>query len=163
MAAPVPLRGVVGCGSRGIVVLAIEVKWQYAIVVVRSWQCDRAWILQRPRRQGLRPVARHDDPVEVEVTQGWQTHGRSAQSRKRRKARPPVKTAQTAAPAAAGQVDAPRPASSGVTFKSASRPSGATLSIHAEDYGYIYHDLRRIAVVAGALFAVLIVLTFIIR
>jgi hypothetical protein len=98
------------------------------------------------------------------VTQHWETHGRSAQSRKRRKARPPVKTAQTTTPAAAGQADAPRPASSSVTFKSAAtRPAAATLLIHPEEYAYIYHDLRRIFVVAGALFAILFVLAFIIK
>ena len=98
------------------------------------------------------------------MTPGGHAYGRSTQNRRRKKTRPPVKTTQTAAPAATGQADVSRPASSSVTFKTAaSRPAGATLSIHPEDYAYIYHDLRRIFVVAGALFVVLIVLTFIIK
>jgi len=32
-----------------------------------------------------------------------------------------------------------------------------------EDYGYLYSDLKRIAVIAGAMFSLLVVLSFIIR
>jgi hypothetical protein len=37
------------------------------------------------------------------------------------------------------------------------------LTIRAEDYGYVYSDLKRIAVLAAAIFAVLIALTFVIK
>jgi hypothetical protein len=38
-----------------------------------------------------------------------------------------------------------------------------SISLRPEDYHYIYTDLRRIAVLAAAIFAVLIILSFIIK
>jgi hypothetical protein len=48
---------------------------------------------------------------------------------------------------------APRPAA---------RPSG-TISLRPEDYAYVYNDLKRIAVLAGLIFGVMIILSFVIK
>ena len=43
------------------------------------------------------------------------------------------------------------------------RPSGATDADLAAQYYYVYSDLKRIAVLAGTMFAILILLSFVIR
>lgn len=42
------------------------------------------------------------------------------------------------------------------------RPSRATTASLAEQYGYVYDDLRRIAILAGAMFAILIALSLVV-
>jgi hypothetical protein len=51
-----------------------------------------------------------------------------------------------------------------VTWKSAAAPrSGASLLIRPEEFTYVYSDLKRIAVLAVGLIAVLVALTFVIK
>ena len=57
---------------------------------------------------------------------------------------------ETAAPAPARLADSPRPA-------------GRPFSAYAQQYRYVFSDLRRVALVAGSLLAALIVLSFFIR
>jgi hypothetical protein len=117
----------------------------------------------------------YDHNTEVDVTRGWQTYGRSTRDRKRKKARPQSRVqgagsreqAVGSREQATGsrEQEAPRPATSNVTWRStpAARSSTATLSIRAEDYSYVYGDLKRIAVLAVSMIAVLVVLSFIIN
>jgi hypothetical protein len=42
-------------------------------------------------------------------------------------------------------------------------PAEAKAAKLAEEYRYVYSDLKRIAILAGAMFAALIVLSFVIR
>ena len=71
----------------------------------------------------------------------------------------PANLAQPAASAAPAAPAAARPAwSSGQ--RTATRSTG---TIRAEDYRYIYSDLRRIGILAGSVFAVLVVLSFVLR
>jgi hypothetical protein len=114
--------------------------------------------------------------VEVDVTQGWQTYGRSTHDRRKKKAKskraPNASAATTAvrAPApAAGetqqQVSTSRPATatSNVAWRSSSGPRAAAATIRPDDYKYVYSDLKRIAVFATGILATLIILTFIIK
>ena len=51
-----------------------------------------------------------------------------------------------------------------VTWKTAAASRSASgLLIHPEDFSYVYSDLRRIAVLAVGLIAVLVALTFVIK
>ena len=107
---------------------------------------------------------RWHDTVEVDVTQGWQTLGRSTRDRRRKKTRPQRSAGNATKPVAQERSDAPRPAASGSGWRSApARASSVAQTIRAEDYHYVYSDLRRIAVMAISLFIVLIALSFIIR
>ena len=49
------------------------------------------------------------------------------------------------------------------TVVEADEPVVGSASEFTEQYAYVYGDLKRIAIVAGALFAVLVVLSFLIR
>jgi len=49
------------------------------------------------------------------------------------------------------------------TVVEADRPVARSAAEFTEQYAYVYGDLKRIAIVAGALFAVLVVLSFLIR
>ena|GEM_PF-3399686 len=97
------------------------------------------------------------------MPQARQTYGRSARDRKRRKARPQGKPAETSKTPTAPQ--SARPATSSVTWKAApaARPSSASISIRPEDYRYVYGDLKRIAVLATSIFAILIILSFVLN
>ncbi len=44
----------------------------------------------------------------------------------------------------------------------AAEPTRATTTDFAKQYGYVYDDLKRIAILAGAMFAILIALSFVI-
>jgi hypothetical protein len=70
----------------------------------------------------------------------------------------PNLVAKPAAPSAAAPVSPGRSAWAPVP-----RASGRGGTIRDEDYHYIYSDLRRIAMLAGSIFVVLIVLTFVLR
>jgi hypothetical protein len=70
-----------------------------------------------------------------------------------------VASAAPAAAAAPAALAAARPAwSSGQ--RTSTRSTG---TIRAEDYHYIYSDLRRIGILAGTVFAILAVLSFVLR
>lgn len=106
------------------------------------------------------------------MSQAWQTHGRSTRDKKRRKARKvvrpqertPVQRPETGSAPVRQQTDGPHSASASVTWKSASTSrSSSGLAIRPEDYTYVYSDLRRIAVLAVGLLAVLLALTFVIK
>jgi hypothetical protein len=60
-----------------------------------------------------------------------------------------------------GPVAVPTPARSKKV--EAARSTRATAIDFAEQYGYVYDDLKRIAILAGTLFAILIALSFVIR
>jgi hypothetical protein len=45
----------------------------------------------------------------------------------------------------------------------ADEPGRGTAIDLAEQYGYVYDDLKRIAILAGTMFAILILLSFVIR
>jgi len=68
---------------------------------------------------------------------------------------PPAKTVSQPAPRAPASTLA-RPASS------LTRSSGVA-AIRTDDYTYIYSDLRRIAILALTMFAILIILSFVIK
>ena len=85
---------------------------------------------------------------------------------KRVKRRVMVRPAAAAEPQ--GDVSGERPAAQVTPSRAAWAPVSRTLSrssgvIRDEDYRYIYSDLRRIGLLAGSLFAVLVVLTFVLR
>lgn len=101
------------------------------------------------------------------MTRGWQTQGRSRGDRRRKKTRPQRPTGPVQRPLTEERPQAPqtsRQVTSGVGWRSAPASRVATsISLRPEDYHYIYSDLRRIAVLAAAIFAVLIILSFIIK
>jgi hypothetical protein len=75
-------------------------------------------------------------------------------SRRARRKRTPKKTAPTAtAVSPTGERAETRPAETGSTSAQA----------FAEQYSYVYSDLKRIAILAGSLLAVLVALSFVIR
>lgn len=45
----------------------------------------------------------------------------------------------------------------------ATEPAGATSIDFAKQYGYVYDDLKRIAILAGTMFGALVLLSFVIR
>ena len=94
------------------------------------------------------------------MTQEWQSLGRATRDK-----RPQRPLGESTKAVAREQAESPRPAaSSGGGWRSApARPMSAGLTIHAEDYHYVYSDLRRIAVLAVAVFAILIILSFVIK
>jgi len=59
--------------------------------------------------------------------------------------------------------EAARPAAAGSGWRSAPGRSSAVTTIRAEDYQYVYSDLKRIAVLAASVFVVLLALSFIIK
>ncbi len=108
--------------------------------------------------------------VEVDVTKGWQTQGRSTRDRKRKKQpqrgqRPLSEAARPVAAKAAGEArpETSRQATASGGWRSTPARASAMLSIRPEDYSYVYSDLKRIAVLAVSIFAVLIALSFIIK
>ena len=85
---------------------------------------------------------------------------------KRAKKRVMVRPAASSEPQREAASD--RPAVIAAPGRSAWAPVARTVSrstglIKDEDYRYMYGDLRRIGLVAGSLFAVLIALTFVLR
>ena len=85
---------------------------------------------------------------------------------KRVKKRVMVRPATPSVPQTEAVAD--RPAVAAAPARSAWAPAARLMSrssgvIKDEDYRYIYGDLRRIGILAGSLFAVLIVLTFVLR
>jgi hypothetical protein len=114
--------------------------------------------------------------VEADVTQGWQTYGRSTHDRRKKKAKsrraanPSAATSAANAPApAAGetqqQAAASRPAAttSNVTWRSSPAQRTAVATIRPDEYRYVYSDLKRIAVLATGILATLVILSFIIK
>lgn len=98
------------------------------------------------------------------MTQGWQTLGRSTRDKRRKKTRPQRPLGEATKSVVREQAESPRPAASGGGWRAApARAAAAGQTIRAEDYHYVYSDLRRIAVMAVGVFAVLIVLSFIIK
>lgn len=85
---------------------------------------------------------------------------------KRVKRRVMVRPAAAVEPQGEASIERPAPqaaparAAWAPVLRTQSRGSG---QIRDEDYRYIYSDLRRIGLLAGSLFAVLIVLTFVLR
>ena len=105
------------------------------------------------------------------MTRGWRTFGRSTHDRRRKKTRSqrqqgePGRQRQQVAPVkqpVQERSEAARPAASGSGWRAPTRSSVAQ-TIRPEDYGYVYSDLRRIAVLAGSIFLVLIALSFIVK
>jgi hypothetical protein len=73
-------------------------------------------------------------------------------------------TTTTAAGDGAAPVAQPaRSSAAGSGWRSAPARATTVLTIHPEEYGYVYADLKRIAVLAVSIFAVLILLSFIIK
>jgi hypothetical protein len=102
--------------------------------------------------------------VEVEVTQAWQTQGRSTRDKRRKKTRPQRPLGEATKAVVREQTESARPVASSSGWRAApARAAAAGLTIRPEDYHYVYSDLKRIAVMAAGIFAILIVLSFIIR
>jgi hypothetical protein len=102
--------------------------------------------------------------VEGDVTQGWQTLGRSTRDKRRKKTRPQRPLGETTKAVVRDQVESPRPVASGGGWRSTpARSALVGQTIRAEDYHYVYSDIRRIGVLAAGIFAVLIVVSFIIN
>lgn len=98
------------------------------------------------------------------MTQGWQTLGRSTRDKRRKKTRPRRPPGEATKPVGHEQAESPRPAASSGGWRAApARATAVGQTIRAEDYHYVYSDLKRIAVMAVGVFAVLIVLSFIIK
>jgi hypothetical protein len=91
--------------------------------------------------------------------------GRATRDKRRtKKARPQRPAGEATKSVAREQEDTSRPAaSSGGWRTTPARPMSAGLTIRAEDYHYVYSDLRRIAVFAVCIFAILIILSFVIK
>jgi hypothetical protein len=58
---------------------------------------------------------------------------------------------------------AARPVTKDAKVTDANRPVASSAAEFTQQYAYVYGDLKRIAIMAGALFAVLIALSFLIR
>ena len=73
--------------------------------------------------------------------------------------------ANLAQPVASGAPAAPAaPAAARPAWSSGQRMAArSTGTIRSEDYRYIYSDLRRIGILAGSVFAILVVLSFVLR
>ncbi len=99
------------------------------------------------------------------MTRGWQTLGRSGRDRRRsKKTRPRRGQPQGPRPAAPARTETERPQAAPTSRSaSAARTPAGILTIRPEEYRYVYGDLKRIAVVDVAIFAVLVLLSFIIR
>ena len=99
------------------------------------------------------------------MTRGWQTQGRSARDRRRKKqARAPRTLSEAVKPAAQERAATPLTTtdSSSGWLQTPARVS-QSLTIRPEDYGYVYSDLKRIAVLGASIFIVLIALSFVIK
>lgn len=75
---------------------------------------------------------------------------KSRRARRRRAARAAARAGAVSTPAEARKAEA-------------AEPGRATTVDFGEQYGYLYDDLKRIAVLAGTMFAILIVLSFVIK
>ena len=94
---------------------------------------------------------------------GWQAYGRSTRDRRRKKQRRAHRPLSEATrPVAQPHTEAARPAASAGGWRAPARQAAVT-TIHPEEYSYVYSDLKRIAVLATSIFAILIALTLIIR
>ena len=82
---------------------------------------------------------------------------KSRRARKGKRRRPPV-----AAPVAAPKPMAPVPRPL-VRQKTAALPEKRLHTNFAEQYSYVRQDIRRIALLASSIFAVLIILSFVLR
>lgn len=58
---------------------------------------------------------------------------------------------------------APRQAAGGSGWRQPSSRTATALTIRAEEYSYVYSDLKRIAVLSVCIFAILFALSFVIR
>jgi hypothetical protein len=108
----------------------------------------------------------NNESVEVDVARGWQTQGRSTRDRRRKKQhRVQRPLSEATKPAAQEQRPQPaRPTTSGSSgWRSAPARSTAVATIRAEDYQYVFSDLKRIAVLGGSIFIVLIALSSVIK
>lgn len=74
---------------------------------------------------------------------------RSRRARRRRAARAAARPEAVSTPVEARKVKA-------------TEPMVATTTDFGKQYGYVYDDLKRIAILAGAMFAILIALSFVI-
>ena len=96
--------------------------------------------------------------------QGWQTQGRSTRDKRRKKTRPQRPIGEATKLVVREQAEGQRPAASSSGWRAApTRAAAVGQTIRAEDYHYVYSDLKRIAVMAAGIFAVLIALSFIIK
>jgi len=75
---------------------------------------------------------------------------KSRRARRRRPARAASRPEAASAPGGESKVKA-------------TGPAGATIIDFAQQYGYVYDDLKRIAILAGTMFAILIALSFVVR
>jgi hypothetical protein len=92
------------------------------------------------------------------VPKKYQGPGRSTKKSRKRTAfrpAPPSGTVSQAAPRT--------PASALARPTSSLTRSSSVAAIRTDDYTYIYSDLRRIAILAATMFAILIILSFVIK
>lgn len=83
-------------------------------------------------------------------------------AKKRKKVSKKTRRAQRAQPAAVAP-EAKKRSETAVSVRLAPAPKATTMADLAEEYRYVYADLRRIAVIAMAMFALLVLLNFIVK